>query len=137
MAAPHWLWGVGAGATAGWYWGDSKTEIAVGALAGSPWGSRVFAHAGRSAFQVTSWASRVAWASGLRHAAWAGARAAGAAATPYVAAAIAPVAVGYGLSLAIGEAMDYDDAGSDYIDFMTLGVSPSEWWNAVTLSSMR
>ena len=56
----------------------------------------------------------------------------------YTAAGVAAiVGAGYGASHLIGKEMGYDDATSDYTDFMTVKVSIGEWWDAVTLKSMR
>lgn len=60
-----------------------------------------------------------------------------AAAVQSTAAVLGPLAVGYGISYGIGAAMDYDDATDDYLDFITGDVSPKQWWDSVTLSSMR
>lgn len=60
-----------------------------------------------------------------------------AAAVQTTAAIGAPLVAGYAISHVIGEAMDYDRATSDYMDFITGDVSPGEWWDAVTLQSMR
>lgn len=56
----------------------------------------------------------------------------------YTAAGVAAVvAAGYGASYLIGEKMGYEDATSDYTDFMTGKVSIGDWWDAVTLKDMR
>lgn len=47
------------------------------------------------------------------------------------------VGAGYVASHMIGEEMGYEDATSDYTEFMTGRVSIVDWWDAVTLSSMR
>lgn len=44
-----------------------------------------------------------------------------------------PVAVGFGVSHLIAG----KQGRMDYVDFMTGGVSPGAWWNAITLKSMR
>lgn len=54
-----------------------------------------------------------------------------------VAGVAAIVAAGYGVSYAIGEKMGYEDATDDYTDFMTGKVSIGDWWDAVTLKSLR
>lgn len=56
----------------------------------------------------------------------------------YTGAAVAGiVAAGYGVSYVIGEEMGYEDATKDYTEFMTGKVSIGDWWDAVTLKSLR
>ena len=47
------------------------------------------------------------------------------------------VGAGYGVSHIIGKEMGYEDATSDYVDFMTGQVSMQDYWDAITLKSMR
>jgi uncharacterized protein YgiB involved in biofilm formation len=62
---------------------------------------------------------------------------AGTAAVQATGAVTVPLVAGYGVSYMIGRKMDYDDATSDYMDFVTGKVSPREWWRSVTLHGMR
>ena len=57
----------------------------------------------------------------------------GSAAVQATAAVAIPVVVGYALSYAIDE----NEGVENFTDFITGGVSPSEYYDAVTLSSMR
>lgn len=136
MAAPHWAWGVGMGAFAGWALGDSKTDIAIGSLAGSPWGATAASYTGRGLWTATVWAAGTAPGLALRGAAWSATGYAASAAT----AAIAPLAAGYAVSYAIAG----DQGTKDYMDYLhsfnpytDRGISVSDWYSAVTLRSMR
>jgi len=80
-----------------------------------------------------SWASSSLWRSragfAARSLAYRGAMAGGSAAL----AVAAPVAVGYAISYGIAG----KQGTSDFTDFLTGGVSPQEYWDAITLKSMR
>ena len=80
-----------------------------------------------------SWAASTAWRSragfAARSLAYRGAMAGGSAAL----AVAAPIAVGYAVSHAIAG----KQGTSDFTDFLTGGVSPQEYWDAITLKSLR
>lgn len=132
MSSPvHWGWGLAGGAIFGRVvWGDSWYEIGGGALLGTPWGQKALAGGTKHAARGAWWGiTRLAGTTFVRNAAWRTASFGGSAA----AAVAAPVAIGALASYAIAG----KEGVSDYADFMTGKVSPSQWWDAVTLSSMR
>ncbi len=71
---------------------------------------------------------RVTWSSRTN-----AARTIGAAITRSRAAVTMPIVAGYAASYAIGG----KSGASDFHDYITGGVSPKEWWDTVTLKSMR
>lgn len=84
---------------------------------------------GRNVSWVSSslWRSRAGFAA--RSLAYRGAMAGGSAAL----AVAAPVAAGYAISYGIAG----ERGTSDFTDFLTGGVSPQKYWDAITLKSMR
>lgn len=130
----HWAWGVAGGAVFGRVmFGDAWYEIAAGAFLGTPAGSRTMASGTRAAYTGLVWASGTTPGLALRSTAWGAVRFSGLA----LAAVATPVAIGYAASYAIGENTGYSDATNDYLDFLSGGVSPSQYFDAVTLQSMR
>lgn len=129
MQPVHWGWGVAGGAGLGVWYGDSWEETMAGALLGSPWGSRAIATTTHGLAQLGWWtmgtraglAARSTAAAGLSFAATAAAAVAG------------PVAAGYIVAHVIGG----DRGTRDYTRFMTGKVSLKEYWDTVTLASMR
>lgn len=134
MSSPaHWGWGVVGGAGIGWYYGDSLWETILGGYVGSPLGARHLAFVTKGAASLTWTGTKAAWGTraglALRGAGWHAARFGGAATL----AVAAPVSVGGIAAYAIAG----KEGVSDYADFMTGKVSPKQWWDAVTLKSMR
>lgn len=131
MVTPaHWGWGVLGGAVLGRVaFGDKWYEVGAGAALGTPWGHRGLAYGTRASAQGAYWAYGTRAGLAVRGAAWGAARFAGGAAL----AVAVPVFIGAGLS--------YQIAGreglQDYTDFVTGKVGFSQWWDAITLSSMR
>ena len=125
----HWAWGVAGGAALGFWYGDSWKETTAGALLGSPWGSTALAYSTQGVYRGAAWslgtraglAARGIGLAGLSFAASA------------TAAVVGPALVGYGVSHLIAG----DQGRDDYVDFLSGRVSPSDWWDAVTLQSMR
>ena len=127
MSAPvHWAWGTVGGLGVGIYYGDTLPEYAAAAALGTPWGQKALAHSGRGMAHGAWWAftrptTRAIGGGALR------------AAGSVALAALVPVAVGYAVSYAIDE----NTGVENFTDFITGGVSPKQYFNAVTLSSMR
>ena len=115
-----------------WYM-EPVTDFGFGYLAAH---NRTRAASARTATAIgrnVSWAASIAYRSragfAARSIAMRGAMAGGAATL----AVAAPVAAGYALSYGIAG----KSGASDFTDFITGGVSPSEYWDAITLKSMR
>lgn len=139
MSSPaHWGWGVAGGAGLGYFaFGDEWYEIGAGAALGTPWGHKALASGTRSAVHGVWWAgTRLAGTAFVRNAAW---RTAGFAGSAAVAVA-APVAIGGLASYAIAgdEGLkDYGDYMHSFNPFSDRGITVGDWWDAVTLKSMR
>lgn len=126
----HWGWGVLGGAVLGrTLFGDEWWQVGAGAFLGTPWGHRGLAYGTRASAYGIHWAVGTRAGLAVRSGAWGLARFGGMAAL----AVGAPVAIGYGASHLIAGKEGTDD----FTDFITGGVSPSEWWDAISLKSMR
>lgn len=126
----HWAWGLVPSTLGAWYYGDSWSEYIVMMSMGTPWGLKAAQITGRGIARgagsgiwwlATRETTRVAGGAALRFA--------GAAA----AAVLIPAAVGYAVSYAIDE----NEGVDNFTEFITGGVSPQQYFDAVTLRSMR
>lgn len=115
MTIPLWAVSAGTALTMGFIFEDSKEEIAVTWAAGTTMGSKAI-RAGASWIAKTN-AARAATSLALRS----------------TAAVAGPVAAGYAISYGIAG----KSGASDFHDFITGGVSAKQYWDAVTLKSMR
>ncbi len=115
MPMPLWAVSAGTALTMGLIFEDSKEEIAITWAAGTTIGSKAI-RAG------ASWVAKTN-----------AARAAGSMVVRGTGAVVIPVALGYATSYAIGG----KSGAADFHDFITGGVSPKQWWNAVTLKKLR
>lgn len=118
----HWAWGIPVGLALGWYYGDSTEEMLIGGALMTPWGQRGVRYGGKKAWQGASWLARTNVV-----------RAAGGFALRSTGAIAGPVAAGYAISYGIAG----KSGTSDFHDYITGGVSPKQWLDAVTLKSMR
>ncbi len=129
MTSAHWGYGALGGAALGWYYGDSLWEIGAGAALGTPWGVRALAAGSQTTVSGLGWLSATRVGIAARGAVVAAASGAGAA----MLAAAVPLAAGYAASDMIAG----QRGRTDYMEFITGKVSPRDYWDAVTLSSMR
>ena len=129
MSSPHWGYGAVGGAVLGWKYGDDPWEILAGAALTTPWGVRALAGGTRATISGVSWMAGTRAGLAARGALVGGASFAGSA---MLAVAI-PLAAGYAASDMIAG----QRGRTDYIEFVTGKVSPQDYWDAVTLSSMR
>ncbi len=127
MALPAWAYGAVGGATIGYFvFGDEPTELMLSAALGTKYGQSAFKRSaeftGKQTLRGMSWIART---NVVRTAAGGVLRGSTAIAVP--------IAAGYATSYAIGG----KSGATDFHDYITGGVSPKEWWEAVTLKSMR
>ena len=115
-----------------WYL-EPVTDFGFGYLAAHPSTRAGSARLATAIGRHTVFASRLAWGTRAGLAARAGLLHAGRFAGAAGLAVAAPVAAGYAVSYAIAGR----SGAGDFHDFITGGVSPSDWWDTVTLKSLR
>ncbi len=126
----HWAWGLVPSTLGAWYYGDSWAEYIVMTSMGTPLGLKAGQVAGRG---ITRGAGSGVWWLATRSSTKVLGGAALRAAGSVAAAIVVPVAVGYAVSYLIDE----NTGVENFTEFITGGVSPKQYFDAVTLSSMR
>lgn len=122
----HWAWGLIPSTLGAWYYGDTWAEYIVMTSMGTPVGLKAAQMTGRGMASGAWWlatrpTTKVIGGAALRFASTA------------AAAVLIPVAVGYAVSYAIDE----NEGVDNFTEFITGGVSPQQYYDAVTLQSMR